>query len=155
MAPQQRAAREEAEIERLKNLEQEQQPTSRYVITKTWSSKWLNFLGQLQDGRPSSIKREEDQLRRAFHLDGEEFVETYISGASAIKVPPDKRNDIFDLVPAQMWYFFYFLYADPSGSQPPPCIILSPEVPNHIRDREQNKSIDASMSTSSRRDPNK
>lgn len=38
---------------------------------------------------------------RAFHLDGEEFVENYIKGsASTGKISPDQRNDVFDLVPA-------------------------------------------------------
>lgn len=140
-------------MERLKNYEQEQQQPSRYVITKTWYSKWLNFLNQLRDSRQQSLEREEELLRRAFHSDGEQFIETYIKGGKSVpNFPHEKRQDVIDLVTAPMWYFFYFLYADPGESKPPPCIMLSPEIPNHVKDREQNRSVDASMSTSSRRD---
>lgn len=159
MGPKQRALQEEKEVERLKGIEDEQQQQPcRYVITKSWQAKWINFLNQLQDSRSTkSIDREQELLRQAFHLDGEEFIDTYIKGQTSLSnMPRSKREAIFDLVPAQMWYFFYFLYCDPHEPQPPPCIMLSPEVPNHVKDREQNRSMDASMATSGgRRDPTK
>jgi len=38
-----------------------------------------------------------------------------------------------------MWYFFYYLYWDVNEELPPPVIMVSPEVPNHIKEREKNK----------------
>ena len=108
----------------------------RYVITKSWQAKWTHFLLHLQNGTSRQLETEEENLRRAFHYEGEEFIETYIKSNKQFG-NLKSQNNVFDLVSAPMWYFFYYLYSDANEDLPPPCIMLAPELPNHIKEREK------------------
>lgn len=84
-----------------------------------------------------SYEYQEEQLRRAFHNDQEEFVDTYVRGSGSVsKMAQADQNSLFDLVPAHLWYFFYYLYSDPNEELPPPCIMPASELPHHKKERQ-------------------
>ena len=140
MSPKQRAWQEDQEIQKLQNYDSEHDAPHRYVITKQWQHRWLAFLKTMKDGTSQEVEYQEELLRRAFHSDGEDFIETYIKGSKSVaSLTKTEKTEIYDLVPASIFYFFYYLYYDPDQALPPPCIMPSPEIPTHLKEREKNK----------------